>query len=615
MKTQLYNTLKTSVLALLCITTACTDDLDVTVRDDQNQTTDEFFSNDTAYIQALAKLYAGLAVSGQDGPDSSDISGINAGFGQYLRGFWQLQELPTDEAVIAWGDPDLPVLNSGQWTSSNAFVRAFYDRANFQVSSVNEFLRQTTDAQLAARGVSDALAQEIKQFRAEARFLRALSHYHLIDMFGNIPFFTENDPVIGFIPQQVTRKESFDFIISELLAIEDEMPAPRTNDYPRADRAAVWMLLSKLYLNAAVYTGEAMYTESITYATKIINAGYTLAADYQHLFLADNDQNSAATERIFSIAFDGVNTQSFGGTTFLTHAPVGGSIKPRAFGIDGGWFGLRTTNTFVDLFGSESSTFTIYDYDNDLRLVANDGDVLKAFDADGDFEYLGIDPANTNPAFNTNTVYKFDFLTGIITNGGVAVPAPAMAVAIGPQPVWKDRRAQFYTHKQTLDIENVSNYNNGYAIQKWRNIGTDLMPGSDGTGTHVDADFHLFRLGEVYLTYAEAVVRGGTGGSITEAVNYINQLRERAYGDSSAAINASALTLDFLLAERGRELYWEGKRRTDLIRFGKFTSGSFLWPFKNGAANGASLPPHLALYPIPSTELVANPNINQNTGY
>ncbi|WP_378176465.1 RagB/SusD family nutrient uptake outer membrane protein [Aquimarina sp. SS2-1] len=615
MKINFKNLANIGVCALLLSIGSCTDDLDVEVNDDQNQTTDEFYSSDQAYLQALGKLYSGLAVSGQDGPGSSDISGIDAGFGQYLRGFWQLQELPTDEAVIAWGDPDLPVLNFGQWTSSNAFVRAFYDRANFQVSSVNEYLRQTSDAKLDSRGVSAALKAEIQGFRAEARFLRALSHYHLVDMFGNIPFFTEDDPVVGFIPPQVSRKEAFDFVVSELLAIEDTMPAPGSNSYPRADRAAVWMLLSKLYLNAEVYTGTAMYTESLEYTNKILGAGFSLVDDYQKLFLADNNFNGAQNESIFSIAFDGINTQSFGGTTFLTHAPIGGNIRPRAFGIDGGWFGIRTTETFVNLFGGSNGSFQIYEYDNDLRLLGDDAGTLKAFDADGDFEYLGSDQNNTNPAFDANEVFRYNFLTGVITNNGTEVAAPVQAVSIASQPIWNDSRGKFYTNQQTLKIETLSNYQDGYAIQKWRNVGVDLEPGSDGTGTHVDADFHMFRLAEAYLNYAEAVVRGGSGGTPTEAVGYINQLRERAYGNPNANINAGNLTLDFLLDERARELYWEGHRRTDLIRFGKFTGGSLLWAFKNGAKNGSPLPPHVSLFPIPSTELVANPNINQNSGY
>lgn len=134
---------------------------------------------------------------------------------------------------------------------------------------------------------------------------------------------------------------------SELLAIEAELAEPMTNDYGRADKAAAWMLLSKLYLNAEVYINQAKYTESLTYLNKINGAGYSLENNYSHLFLADNNTSN---EIIFPITQDGLSTRSWGGTTFLVHAPVGGSMVPAEFGIDGGWSGLRTTKEFVGKF-------------------------------------------------------------------------------------------------------------------------------------------------------------------------------------------------------------------------------------------------------------------------
>lgn len=114
--------------------------------------------------------------------------------------------------------------------------------------------------------------------------------------------------------------------------------------------------------------------------------------------------------------------------------------------------------------------------------------------------------------------------------------------------------------------------------------------------------------------YAEAVLRGGGGNSGT-ALGYVNELRERAYGDNSANINASELTLDFILDERGRELYWECHRRTDLIRFGKFTGGDYVWEWKGNVQAGTATPTYRDLYPIPANDLNSNPNLKQNTGY
>src|SRR5690606_12271725 len=131
----------------------------------------------------------------------------------------------------------------------------------------------------------------------------------------------------------------------------------------------------------------------------------------------------------------------------------------------------------------------------------------------------------------------------------------------------------------------------------------------------VDTDYPMFRLADAYLMFAEAVLRGGSGGTLGEAVGYINQIRERAYGDASGNIAQNDLTLDFILDERARELYWEGHRRTDLIRFGKFTGSSYLWPWKGNVAEGTATPAHLDLFPIPEVDRAANPNLEQNPGY
>jgi hypothetical protein len=124
----------------------------------------------------------------------------------------------------------------------------------------------------------------------------------------------------------------------------------------------------------------------------------------------------------------------------------------------------------------------------------------------------------------------------------------------------------------------------------------------------------MFRLADAYLIYAEANIRGG-GGSAATALGYVNALRQRAYGDNSGDITAPEMTLQFLLDERGRELLWEAHRRSDLIRFGQFSGSTYLWAWKGGTQAGQSTPPHLELYPLPASELSANPNLTQNPGY
>src|SRR5687767_15582854 len=167
---------------LITAAAACTD---LTTQPKSTVSAGTVFTDPASYRAFLAKLYGGLSVTGQRGPDGAgDVEGIDEGFSQYLRQLWQLQELPTDEAIIAWGDAGLPEMNTMQWGTTNQFIAALYYRIFFQVALANEFMRETSDEMLATRTVSPQLRQEIQQYRAEARFLRALSYWHGMDVYG-----------------------------------------------------------------------------------------------------------------------------------------------------------------------------------------------------------------------------------------------------------------------------------------------------------------------------------------------------------------------------------------------------------------------------------------------
>lgn len=301
-----------------------------------------------------------------------------------------------------------------------------------------------------------------------------------------------------------------------------------------------------MYLNAKVYTGTDRYTDAITYASKVINAGFSLDSNYAHLFCADNN---TSPEVIFPITFDGINTQTWGGTTFIVSGSEGGSTMPLR-GL-GSWGGMRTVREFVGKFGLTQSTFA------------------------SSSQY----PANNNPG--------------------------------------KDRRAMFFFDPSgwTWDITNVGTFTEGIGVTKWSNLKADGSAAPNAHSSFASTDFPMFRLADAYLMYAEAVLRGGSGGDINTAVGYINQLRQRAYGNTSGNITSSQLTLDFILDERGRELYWECTRRTDLVRFGQFTSGSYVWQWKGRTMNGTTTGSFRDLFPIPSNDINANPNLKQNPGY
>ena len=181
----------------------------------------------------------------------------------------------------------------------------------------------------------------------------------------------------------------------------------------------------------------------------------------------------------------------------------------------------------------------------------------------------------------------------------------------------KDNRRKMLRTESTTNIEitNESNFkNNGIPITKFYNVNKD---GSKPKSSEAYVDFPLFRLGEIYLNLAEAVLRGGQGATRAEALAYVNALRKRAYNgnETAAPIGDSAFTLDFLLDERGRELFYEAQRRTDLIRFGKYTSADYVWPWKGGVAEGKAVNDFYTVYPLPSDDIGSNTNLKQNDGY
>lgn len=507
-------------LSLVGLFIACEGDLDTKPLDKDQKTGVDVYQTVEDYKSGLAKLYAGLAVTGQKGPaGEGDIGGIDEGSSSYVRALFYLQEFPTEEVKVAWNDQTVQDLNKGTWTSSEVFTLGMYSRIAFQVALNNEYIRTAG---------SNGNA-EVQEFILEARFLRALAYYHGLDMFGNFPFVTEKDAVGKFNPRMATRTELFEYVESELLDIEGKIIKAGTNEYARADQGAVWMLLSKLYLNAEVYTGKARWSDALKYSEKVINAGYQLDAKYGNLFLADNHTSK---EIIFPVAFDGQYTQSYGGTNFIIHAAVGGKMNPADFGIDGGWGGIRATSVFVDKFA--------------------------------------------DPSGNT------------------------------------DKRAMFVIKGQDKVITDLGKFTEGYAVSKYKNITSTGQGGSHIT--FVDTDFPMFRLADAYLMYAEAVLRGG-GGSTEKALTYVNALRERAYGDNSGNISVGELSLDFILDERARELYWECHRRTDLIRFNKFVEANYTWEWKGGSSQGVGIDEYRKIFPIPSSDIGANSNLIQNPGY
>jgi hypothetical protein len=725
--------MKVSLLAtLIFYSTGCFNDLNTIPLDQDILVADIVYEDPENYIKVLAKLYAGLAVSGQQGPSGNpDISGIDEGFGQYLRGYWYHQELTTDEAVIGWNDQTIKDFHNQTWGASDVFMTAFYSRIFYQISLCNEFIRETTEEKLDDRGSDEALKEEVRLYRAEARFLRALSYWHALDIFRNVPFVTEDDKVGSFEPEQIQGPDLFNYIESELIAIENEILPVGTAEYGRADQGAVWMLLAKLYLNAEVYTGNQRNSDCLEYSKKLINSNaYSLDPEYQHLFLADNHLSD---EIIFPITFDGLNTMTWGGTTFIIRAGIGGSMDPSESGVAGGWGGTRTTKEFVSKFPETTGGFVIsanqgntanypkiyvigdfqgwdvnnvqtslasvnsdkvfeghyyFDTDNSELILARypgggqpfgdngmdgtleigganivagpaglyfikadlntntyelerrswgivgdaangwENDIVMTWDSQEQAFYANADLTTGAIKFRANGSWDVDLgddeFDGILSYGGANITIseggnydiylymdkPDYTYSMKNNST--DSRGYIYKDGQNHEIEDLTLFTDGYAINKFKNVDRN---GNKGSNTeHCDTDFPLFRLADAYLMAAEAIVRDN--GNLTEAIGYYNEVRRRAFrGSSNGFITEADMTLETILDERAREFYWECHRRTDLVRYGLFTGGDYIWEWKGGTKEGLATETYRDIFPIPSSDISANTNLEQNPGY
>ena len=528
------------LFGIIALTFSCHNELDQNPIDPDLFTEVDVYENAENARGALAKVYSSLALTGQQGPAGDpdiDPSLIDERFSQYTRILHTLNEITTDHAVVGWDNPGLPNIHELSWDINNPWTKGMYFRLGQVVSFANSFIENALTL------ANDDT--EVGYYVAEARFIRAYAYLQLMDMYANVPLVTT---VTTELPKQSNRTELFAFIESELLELNNELKAVGTNEYGRVDVAASWALLSRLYLNAETYIGESKYSETITQSEKVINSSYAINTNdgnsngsaYDELFLADNDSNGAQNEFIFLIQFDGINSQSWGGATYLVHAPIGGSMNASEFGVNGGWAGLRTTKALVE---------------------------------------------------------KFQYsITATNANG---------------EPIsWSDSRAMFHTDGQSYEMAKIPKFTEGYGVTKFRNVDVSGNAGSDSSGDHVDMDLPIIRLAEVYLNYAEAVAR--SSGNSATALGLINQLRARA---GAPAATISEFNTQFVMDERSRELYWEGLRRSDLIRDNKFVTGSYLWPFKAGVAQGAASDDYRKIFPIPEDVLLVNTNLQQNPNY
>lgn len=555
----------------LGMTTGCTDELNISSIDPQSTST----SNEQGL---LGKMYGMLGLSGQKGPDDNgDMTNMDAGETGFYRTTFNLEELGTDELLWAWqNDAGIPEVTTISWNSSTGRVQWAYKRLMYDITQYNFFLSDVADDE-AHKGV-----------RAEVRFLRALHYWYLLDLFHNSPFKTDFN--LSTYPEYKTGAEMVKWLDGELTDIEPQMAeigAYNSGDnYGRADRGAALLLHARLWLNAHVYdpsisTKEAM-EKAKSYADQLVGK-YELSkteknayTGYQQLFMADNDENhSAMKEIIFPIRQDGNHIMTNSCGMYLIN-----SFRKA------GMPDMGTTNGWSCNFSRAA--------------------LVRKF-----FPTLDDCPLSTEAAPDGATeaeIKTLDEQDGSSTKQIVEKAG--------------DDRALFYGGRggglRKRRTEKISTFTDGLSIVKWDNHRSDGKavhnPGTD----RVDVDVPLFRYAEVLMIEAEANFRLGNKG---KALGCINQLRDRA---GAQEFKESDLSLETICDEWCREFYAEGRRRSDLVRFGVFAGNSralngnmYVWDWKGGAANGQIVDAHFNAYPFPETEITGNPNLkgHQNPGY
>lgn len=505
--------------------------------------------------EVFVKGYAMLGLTGQKGvAGSPDLDGQDEGESGFYRTTFNCNELPTDECIWAWQDNvDIPQFTKIGWNSSSQRTEWTYVRLGYDITQYNFFLDQT-------EGKTDS--ESLRQ-RAEIRFLRALHYWYFLDLFGKAPF---KEHFSNELPVEKKGTELYAYIQKELGDIENDMYEPRKAPFGRADKAANWLLRARLYLNAAVYTGTPDYANAVDYSTKVINSGYKLCPDYKLMFMADNDENEKAMQEIIlPIRQDGVKTRNYGGSTYLI-CGTRTSGMPR-MGTTNGWSCLFARAAMVKNFFSDLTKVPTLPSDVVIPAKGLDTDAqIDAFDAQ----------------YNLRT-------TDLIKAAG-------------------DDRAMFYAGvgggRRKLQTDAITGFNDGLSIVKWQNIRSDGK--TTNSTEYPDTDIPLFRLAEAYLTRAEALFRQGK-----DATDDINELRKRA----NCTRMVQTVTEQELISEWSREFYLEGRRRSDLVRFGMFTTSKYLWDWKGGAANGTTVASFYNVYPIPASDHNNNINMSQNTGY
>lgn len=525
-----------------------------------------------------SKCYAGLIMEGNDG--NADFSIDDAGKSTLLRNLFNFNEVPTDEAVCWWSDGGIADVAYNKFDPGNATLKNLYYRLMSNISYENHFL--SLDA---------AKADRTKY--AEVRVLRAYNYFLMLDFFGDPTFidkispetprqahsynskFEEGKTYTRAELLQLGREFLFNWVESELLAAEPDLleAKPETDtdpDYGRVDKGTCWLLLSRLYLNAGTYLNNdgqnnQYWDKALEYAERVINSDYKLFDDSKM-----SNEAKANGYKPYDLLFMGDNGSNGASCEALLPLMQDGD-KTQGYG--GSMFFVAA------LWDATMQTVT----DKDAATTANTWSGMRV-----------------RPQF----VEKFFTDPKVVVNKKAseirAMNVDDRAILWGKGNSDGDR---------TLEIGANDKFVKGIATPKWNNNYSN--GGTPHDSYNVDIDFFLFRVAEAYLNAAEAEMHLN-GESSAKAKKYIDALRNRAHADVRASY-----TLNDVLDERARELYCEGLRRTDLIRFNQFggSQATYNWELKGGSTNGTTFAKTYNVYPLPSSEVLSNKNLTQIDGY
>ncbi|QEC52762.1 putative outer membrane starch-binding protein [Anseongella ginsenosidimutans] len=483
------------------------------------------------------EVYDKLPV-GEFGNSEREINALVAPIYRTLKGvypsnFFLLSECSSDMAITPtrkggdwWDGGQFKELRLHTWTPNTAVVRDSYNSAFSAITSCNKIYSMVEE---------NPNVPEKEQVLAEIRGMRAYWYYMLLDYFGNVPIVTDFENTE--LPSTNSRKEVYEFVVSELNAIKDIVRSDVTPaSYGKVTQGFVYTLLAKMYLNAEVWNpeGGAKWQECIDACNKVMELDYILEPDWKTNFIVQNENSK---EIIFPVVFSTADGGNHIAQRTLHY------LDPIALGLKiGTWNGISAMPEYVEAFDPD-----------DKRLAGS-------------------------------------FLTG-----------PMLDPATGEVLITAHNRPLIHTVDITLKYNMDADgwgqveQEDGARCFKW-----EFESGLNGDAEN---DFGIFRLADVYLMKAEALVR--SGGSNAEATTLVNKIRERAFDDPSKL--KTSVTLDDIYQERRFELAWEATSRQDNIRFGKFLDAIPGW-------KGAT-PEKCLLFPIPITAINANDNLEQNPGY